>query len=66
MKRSKGHNMEELKVDVSSELLAALDKYAHSQGLSRAEAARLALCSAPQVAKVLTRAPVSGRDVLGP
>jgi len=66
MRRSKSHRMEEIKVELSSEVVAALDDYARCHGLSRAEAARVALCSAPQVAKLLTRAPVSARDVLGP
>lgn len=66
MKRSKGHGMEEIRIELSAEVLAALDDYARSHGLSRAEAVRVALCSAPQVAPQLTRAPVSARDVLGP
>lgn len=58
--------MEQIKVTLSSDVVAALDEYARSQGLSRADAVRMALCSAPQVRNALTRAPVSSRDVLGP
>jgi len=66
MKRSKSHGMEQINVTVSSEVVAALDEYARAQGLSRADAARVALCSAPQVRCALNRTPVSSRDVLGP
>jgi hypothetical protein len=58
--------MEEIKVEVSSDVLAALDDFARVHGLSRAQAARMMLSSAPEVAHALLRAPVSGRDVLGP
>ncbi|HEX4025118.1 MAG TPA: ribbon-helix-helix domain-containing protein [Steroidobacteraceae bacterium] len=66
MKRSRSHGMEQIKVTVSSEVMAALDEYARSQGLSRADAVRAALCSAPQVRSALSRTPVSSRDVVGP
>ncbi|MGH8143754.1 MAG: ribbon-helix-helix protein, CopG family [Steroidobacteraceae bacterium] len=66
MKRSKAHGMEQIKVTVSSELVAALDEFARSQGLSRADAVRMALYSAPQVRSALTQTPVSSRDVVGP
>jgi hypothetical protein len=65
MKRSKSRTAE-IKVTVSCEVIAALDDYARSQGLSRADAARVALYSAPQVARVLGQGPVALRDVLGP
>jgi len=66
MKRSKSHGMEQIKVTVSAEVVAALDEYARAQGLSRADAVRVALCSVPQVRSALSRTPVSSRDVLGP
>ena len=66
MKRSKSLRMEEMKVELTAEVVAALDDFARCHGLSRAEALRVAVYSAPQVAKALTRAPVSARDVLGP
>ena len=65
MTRSKV-SMEEIKLTVSSELAAALDDFARSQGVSRDEAVRLALYSTPALARVLRQAPVSGRDVTGP
>ncbi|MGH8207664.1 MAG: ribbon-helix-helix protein, CopG family, partial [Steroidobacteraceae bacterium] len=37
MKRSKAHGMEQITVAVSAELAAALDEFARSQGLSRAD-----------------------------
>jgi hypothetical protein len=66
MKRSKARGMEEIKLTVSSGVAAALDEYARSLGLSRADAIRVALCSAPQMRSALSRAPVSSRDVVGP
>lgn len=65
MKRSKGHTAQ-LKLTVSCEVIAALDDYARSQGLSLRDAARVALYSAPQVAHVIGHGPVPLRDVLGP
>jgi hypothetical protein len=56
----------QIKLTVSCEVIAALDDYARTQGLSRSDAARMALYSAPQVARVLGQGPVALRDVLGP
>lgn len=66
MKRSKQHRTKELKVDLSPEVMAALDDFARAQGLSRADAVRAALFSCPSVVHFLTHGPVSFRDVLGP
>jgi hypothetical protein len=66
MKRSRHQRTEELKVIVSTEVMAALDDFARAQGLSRAEALRAALLDSPPVARFLTHGPVASRDVLGP
>jgi len=67
MKRSKRQGTQtELKITVPPALVAVLDDYARAQGLSRADAVRMALYSAPQLARALTHLPVSARDVLGP
>ncbi len=66
MKRAKQERMEELKVSVSAEVLAALDDFARAQGLSRADAVRAALFNSPPVVHFLTHGRVSSRDVLGP
>jgi hypothetical protein len=65
MKRSKGRTAQ-IKLMVSCEVIAALDDYARTQGLTLSDAARVALYSAPQVAHVLGHGPVALRDVLGP
>ncbi len=52
MKRSKGRTAQ-IKLTVSSEVIAALDHYARVEGLSRSDAARVALYSAPQVLQAL-------------
>jgi hypothetical protein len=66
MKRTKQERMEQLKVSVPPEVLAALDDFARAQGLSRADAVRAALLYSPPVARFLTHGPVASRDVLGP
>jgi hypothetical protein len=65
MKRSKGRTAQ-LKLTVSCEVIAALDDYARTEGLTLSDAARIALYSAPQVARALGQGPVALRDVLGP
>ena len=65
MKQSKRQTAE-ITLNVSSEMLAVLDAYARNQGISRADAARAALYSAPQIARTLVQGPVALRDVLGP
>jgi hypothetical protein len=65
MKRIKNCTAQ-LRLTVSCEVLAALDDYARSQGLSRRDAARVALYSAPQVARALGHGTVALRDVQGP
>jgi Ribbon-helix-helix protein, copG family len=66
MKRNKQQRAGELKVSLSSEVMAAVDDFARAQGLSRAEAVRAALFYCPSVANFITHGPVSSRDVLGP
>jgi hypothetical protein len=65
MKHDK-HQMAQIKLTVSNEALAVLDAYARTQGLSRAEAARVALYCAPQLAGKLGQGTVLLRDVQGP
>jgi len=65
MKRSKSHTAQ-IKLTVSCEVIAALDDFARSQGMTLSDAARVALYSAPQVARALREGPVALRDVLGP
>ncbi len=66
MKQSKNQSSE-IKLTVSDEVLAVLDAYARTEGISRAEAARaMVLSSAPQLARKLGQGPVALRDVLGP
>ncbi|HWG77351.1 MAG TPA: hypothetical protein VN660_11250 [Steroidobacteraceae bacterium] len=65
MKRVKNCTAQ-LKLEVSCEVIAALDDYARSQGLTLRDAARMALYSAPQLARALGHGPVPLRDVVGP
>ena len=65
VKHSK-REMAEIKLTLSNEALEVLDAYARTHGLSRADAARVALYSAPQLAAKLGQGPVPLRDVLGP
>ncbi len=66
MKRSKVPHTEELKIAVSSKVLAALDDYARAEGLSRADALKAVLLDSPPLARFLEHGPVASRDVLGP
>lgn len=65
MKRVKNRTAQ-LRLTVSCEVIAALDDYARSQGLTLRDAARVALYSSPQLARALGHGPVALRDVLGP
>jgi hypothetical protein len=66
MKHSK-NQLAQIKLTVSDEVLAVLDAYARTEGISRAEAARaMVLCCTPQLARKLGQGPVALRDVLGP
>lgn len=60
--------MQELRVVVPARLLAALDDYARSRGVSRAEAVRDALCCGPLVGTLMrmSEAGISLSDVVGP
>jgi hypothetical protein len=57
--------MAELKVAIPAPLLAVLDRYAHTHGVSRAQAVSLLLHSAPWVSEHMASG-VSLRDVVGP
>jgi hypothetical protein len=58
--------IEEITLSVPAGLVAALDEYARSHGVTRAEAAGMALYSAPEVASVVFGADVALRDAAGP
>ena len=65
MKRTKSRTAQ-IKLTVSCEVIAALDDYARTQGMTLSDAARMALYSAPQVARAIGHGPVALRDVQGP
>jgi hypothetical protein len=58
--------IEEITLSVPAGLVAALDEYARAHGVTRAEAAGMALYSAPEVASMVFGADVALRDVAGP
>ena len=58
--------IEEITLSVPAGLVAALDEYARAHGITRAEAAGMALYSAPEVASMVFGADVALRDVVGP
>jgi hypothetical protein len=63
---SRSAGLEEITLSVPAGLVAALDEYARAHGLTRAEAAGMALYSAPEVASMVFGADVALRDVVGP
>jgi hypothetical protein len=58
--------MVRIDLEVPANILEALDSYARAAGVSRAEAARFALCCGPTIAEFLDRQGVPSADVVGP
>jgi hypothetical protein len=58
--------MAKVELQIPSRVVAALDRYARAEGLSRSEAARFALCCGPTVTGFLDRQGVPSADVVGP